>query len=71
MQAFFDRSPDGRFENLRVVVATSPAGDIGTFEWDFVGTGPDGTLTRTAGCALLAFDGDAVKLKNAVRERRG
>lgn len=33
-KAFFDRFPDGRFENLKVVVA----GDIGTFEWDFVAT---------------------------------
>jgi hypothetical protein len=31
VQAFFDRFPDGKFENLKVVVA----GDIGTFEWDF------------------------------------
>ena len=34
VQAFFDRYPDGKFENLKVVVA----GDIGTFEWDFVTT---------------------------------
>jgi uncharacterized protein (TIGR02246 family) len=32
VQAFFDRFPGGKFENLKVVVA----GDIGTFEWDFV-----------------------------------
>src|SRR6516165_6704172 len=32
VQAFFDRYPDGKFENLKVVVAD----DIGTFEWDFV-----------------------------------
>ena len=34
VQAFFDRFPGGKFENLKVVVA----GDIGTFEWDFVTT---------------------------------
>ena len=34
VQAFFDRFPDGKFENLKVAVA----GDIGTFEWDFVTT---------------------------------
>ena len=32
VQAFFDRFPDGKFENLKVVAV----GDIGTFEWDFV-----------------------------------
>jgi hypothetical protein len=31
VQAFFDRFPDGKFENLKVVVA----GDVGAFEWDF------------------------------------
>ena len=38
VQAFFDRFPGGKFENLKVVVA----GDIGTFEWDFVSADPNG-----------------------------
>jgi hypothetical protein len=46
VQAFFDRFPDGKFENLKVIVA----GDIGTFEWDFVTTDANGQLVRTAGC---------------------
>ena len=61
---FFDRFPDGRFENLKVQVA----GDIGTFEWDFVATGVDGKVTRTAGCDLLTFRGNMVTLKNAFRK---
>lgn len=67
VQAFFDRFPDGRFENLKVVVA----GDIGTFEWDFVATDPNGQTVRTAGCDLLQFVGDEVAAKNAFRKQRG
>jgi ketosteroid isomerase-like protein len=64
---FFDRFPDGRFENLRVVVT----GDIGTFEWDFVATDPTGKSVTTAGCDLLEFRGDMVVKKNAFRKARG
>jgi ketosteroid isomerase-like protein len=67
VQAFFDRYPDGRFENLKVVVA----GDIGTFEWDFVTTDSNGQKVRTAGCDLLQFVGDKVAIKNAFRKQRG
>jgi ketosteroid isomerase-like protein len=67
VQAFFDRFPDGRFENLKVVVA----GDIGTFEWDFVATDSSGQKVRTAGCDLLRFVGDKVAIKNAFRKQRG
>jgi ketosteroid isomerase-like protein len=67
VQAFFDRFPDGRFENLKVTVA----GDIGTFEWDFVATDASGQLVRTAGCDLLEFVGDKVSKKNAFRKQRG
>jgi len=66
VQAFFDRFPDGKFENLKVVVA----GDIGTFEWDFVATNANGQLVRTAGCDLLEFVGDKVSKKNAFRKQR-
>ena len=38
VQAFFERFPGGKFENLKVVVAD----DIGTFEWDFVTTAASG-----------------------------
>jgi beta-alanine degradation protein BauB len=67
VQAFFDRFPDGKFENLKVVVA----GDVGTFEWDFVTTDPDSHKVRTAGCDLLRFVGDKVATKNAFRKVRG
>lgn len=67
VKAFFDRFPDGRFENLKVVVA----GHIGTFEWDFVATDPSGKSVRTAGCDLLEFKGDMVAKKNAFRKVRG
>jgi len=67
VQAFFDRFPDGRFENLKVVVA----GDIGTFEWDFVASDASGQIVRTAGCDLLEFVGDRVLKKNAFRKQRG
>src|SRR5262245_29033819 len=67
VKAFFDRFPDGRFENLRVTVS----GDRGTFEWDFVATDSSGRLTRTAGCDLLEFRGDLVTKKNAFRKMLG
>jgi ketosteroid isomerase-like protein len=67
VQAFFERFPGGKFENLKVVVA----GDIGTFEWDFVTTAPSGESVRTAGCDLLRFIGDKVAVKNAFRKQRG
>jgi ketosteroid isomerase-like protein len=67
VQAFFDRFPGGRFENLRVHVH----GDRGTFEWDFVTTAPDGTTSSVAGCDLLEFRGDEVLTKNAFRKVAG
>jgi hypothetical protein len=59
-------SGGGKFENLKVAVA----GDIGTFEWDFVSTDPTGQIVRTAGCDLLQFVGDKVAVKNAIRKQR-
>jgi uncharacterized protein (TIGR02246 family) len=67
VRAFFDRFPNGKFENLKVAVA----GDIGTFEWDFVASDASGKLVRTAGCDLLQFIGDKVATKNAFRKVRG
>jgi uncharacterized protein (TIGR02246 family) len=64
VQAFFDRFPGGRFENLRVHVF----GDHGTFEWDFVTVDADRTRTSVAGCDLLEFRGDQVAVKNAFRK---
>jgi ketosteroid isomerase-like protein len=66
-KAFFDRFPDGRFENLKVAVA----GNIGTFEWDFIATDASGKSVSTAGCDLLEFKGDMVVKKNAFRKVRG
>ncbi|MBR2816243.1 MAG: nuclear transport factor 2 family protein [Reyranella sp.] len=65
--AFFARFPGGKFENLVATVA----GDLGTFEWDFVATDASGSRTSTAGCDLLHFRGDQVVLKNAFRKQRG
>ncbi|MFA7504082.1 MAG: nuclear transport factor 2 family protein [Burkholderiaceae bacterium] len=67
VQMFFERFPDGRFENLRVVVA----GNVGSFEWDFVATDESGKSVSTAGCDLLEFRGDQVLVKNAFRKARG
>ena len=67
VKAFFERFPDGKFENLKVVVA----GDTGSFEWDFVATDTNGKSVSTAGCDLLRFRGDKVILKNAFRKVRG
>ena len=67
VKAFFERFPNGRFENLRVVVL----GDRGIFEWDFVATDSSGRTTRTAGCDLLEFRGDLVTKKNAFRKVLG
>ena len=67
VKAFFERFPNGRFENLRVVVL----GDRGSFEWDFVTTDASGRATRTAGCDLLEFRGNMVTKKNAFRKVPG
>jgi hypothetical protein len=67
VKAFFDRFPDGRFENLKVVVS----GDAGTFECDFIATDASGKSVNTAGCDLLEFEGDMVVKKNAFRKVRG
>lgn len=66
VQAFWDRFPGGRFENLRVQVC----GDWGTFEWDFVWTDAGGSVTSVAGCDLLEFRGDKCTKKNAFRKNR-
>ena len=52
---------------MKVVIA----GDIGTFEWDFVSADPSGQKVRTTGCDLLHFVGDKVAVKNAFRKQRG
>jgi hypothetical protein len=52
---------------LKVIVA----GDVGSFEWDFVTADSDGQKLRTAGCDLLRFVGDKVATKNAFRKVRG
>jgi uncharacterized protein (TIGR02246 family) len=67
VQAFFDRFPDGKFENLKVAIT----GDIGTFEWDFVTTDSSGQKVRTAGCDLLRFVDDKIAIKNAFRKQPG
>jgi ketosteroid isomerase-like protein len=66
VKAFFDKFPDGKFDDLRVFVA----GDRGTFEWTFVAKDADGKTVATRGCDLLEFAGDKVKKKNAFRKQR-
>jgi ketosteroid isomerase-like protein len=66
-KAFFDRFPDGRFENLKVVVL----GELGTFEWDFIATDATGAEVKTAGCDLLEFKDGMIAKKNAFRKARG
>lgn len=66
VKAFFDRFPDGKFDDLQAFVA----GDRGTFEWTFVAKGADGKVLSTRGCDLLEFTGDQVKKKNAFRKQR-
>lgn len=67
VKAFFDRFPDGKFENLKVVVQ----GNMGTFEWDFVASDASGKRVVTAGCDLLEFRDDMVTKKNAFRKALG
>ena len=57
--------------NIRRGVQDAVAGDIGTFEWDFVTTDSSGQKVRTAGCDLLQFVDDKVAVKNAFRKQRG
>lgn len=61
---FFERFPDGRFENLKITLHD----DSGLFEWDFIATGANGHEARTAGCDILAFEGDMFTLKNSFRK---
>ena len=66
VKAFFDKFPDGKFEDLQVFVA----GDRGTFEWTFIAKDAGGKVVSTHGCDLLEFTGDKVKKKNAFRKQR-
>jgi taurine dehydrogenase small subunit len=67
VKAFFERFPDGKFENLKVVVS----GNFGSFEWDFVAIDAGGKSVTTAGCDLLTFRGEDVIVKNAFRKAKG
>lgn len=66
VQAFFDRYPDGVFEDSRELVA----GDRGASEWTFVWTDEAGSLRRVRGCDLFEFEGDRIKRKDAFRKVR-
>jgi uncharacterized protein (TIGR02246 family) len=67
VRRFFERYPDGRFEDTQVFVA----GDRGAAEWTFVATEADGSELRVRGCDLFEFDGDLIRTKNAFRKQRG
>jgi uncharacterized protein (TIGR02246 family) len=60
VRAFFERYPDGRFEDTEVFVA----GDRGAAEWTFVAEG-----VRVHGCDLFEFEGDLIRTKNAFRKQ--
>ena len=65
VQAFFERFPGGRFENIDVTVAEN----CGYYEWDFVMRDAHGkAISSTAGCDLLVFRGDLLLRKNAFRK---
>jgi uncharacterized protein (TIGR02246 family) len=64
--AFFERYPDGRFEDASAFVA----GDRGASEWTFVCTGPDGAEVAVRGCDLFEFQGEKIRVKNAFRKNR-
>ena len=64
--AFFERYPDGRFEDATSFVA----GDKGASEWTFTWTGPGGEAVATRGCDLFEFEGDLIRVKNAFRKAR-
>jgi ketosteroid isomerase-like protein len=66
VRAFFDRYPDGRFDDGSVFVA----GDRGASEWTFSWTGEDGERVGLRGCDLFEFEGDLIKVKNAFRKNR-
>jgi taurine dehydrogenase small subunit len=57
--AFFERFPDGKFEDASAWVA----GERGASEWTFVAGG-----TAVRGCDLFEFEGDRIRVKNAFRK---
>jgi uncharacterized protein (TIGR02246 family) len=65
VRAFFERYPEGRFEDTEVFVA----GDRGAAEWTFVAAGPGGAgELRVRGADLFEFEGDLIRTKNAFRK---
>jgi taurine dehydrogenase small subunit len=67
VERFFERYPDGRFEDTHVFVA----GDRGAAEWTFVATESDGTEVHVRGADLFEFEGDLIRTKNAFRKQPG
>lgn len=67
VRRFFERYPDGRFEDTEVFVA----GDRGASEWTFVATEADGSELRVRGADLFEFDGELIRTKNAFRKQPG
>ena len=57
--AFFERFPDGRFDDASAWVA----GERGASEWTFVSGG-----AAVRGCDLFEFEGDRIRVKNAFRK---
>ena len=59
VNTFFERFPDGKFEDASAWVA----GDRGASEWTFVSGG-----AAVRGCDLFEFEGDRIRVKNAFRK---
>jgi hypothetical protein len=67
VRRFFERYPDGRFEDTEVFVA----GNRGASEWTFIATETDGAELRVRGADLFEFEGDLIRTKNAFRKQPG
>jgi uncharacterized protein (TIGR02246 family) len=65
VRRFFERYPDGRFEDTQVFVS----GDRGAAEWTFVATEADGGELRVRGCDLFEFEDGLIRTKNAFRKQ--
>ena len=66
-QAFFERFPDGHFEDAELWVF---AADRAATSWTFTWTDGAGPRQAVRGCDLFEFEGDKIKVKNAFRKLR-
>jgi nuclear transport factor 2 (NTF2) superfamily protein len=62
---FFDRFPDGHFEDAELWVFDD---DRAATSWTFTWTDEQGAKRAVRGCDLFEFEGDKIKQKNAFRK---